>query len=99
MGPPIAKCFIRPFCVVKMKIQSQLLSSLLNFPVLLKIHLVVFDCPPQTDDKDIITKAPPAVHTDSDSSIFHTSHEFLTHELGAPARIKDFRPANPKNLL
>src|SRR5919202_4758581 len=60
----IGQRLIRPFLVVEAEVAAQPHPRLARGGVLVQVHLLIFDRPPQPFGKDVVQRPPPPIHAD-----------------------------------
>jgi hypothetical protein len=63
--------------------------------VILEIHILILDRPPEPFDEDVIGGPPAAVPADPDRELLQGFDEFLAGELAPLVGVKDLRSAEP----
>src|SRR6266705_3206034 len=58
--------------------------------IIFQIDLLIFDCPPQPFDKDVVQRPSPPVHTNLDPRCCQTSREVETGKLCPLITVEDF---------
>src|SRR6516225_7631743 len=87
---------MRPLSVVKAEVWSKIPHCVGRIAVNLQVHILVFDCSPQTFDEDIVQRTATAVHADQNILGFESAGERLAGELRSLIGVEDFRMALPQ---
>ena len=56
--------------VVEQKVLCETVIRLMSIPILIEVHLLVFNCPPEPLDENIIKSSSSAIHADLDLMTF-----------------------------
>ena len=67
--------------------------------ILVEVDLLIFDCPPETFDEDIVINPAPAIHTDADALSGENLRELPAGKLGTLIGIENLRLGNLQRLF
>ncbi len=90
---------MRALGIVEAEVVTETDPGVCAILICLQIHLLIFHCPPQPLDEQVVVIAPFPIHADSDSVLLQEPGEGSTGKLGSMVGVEYLGPTLPKSIV